>query len=73
MGPAYFCSLGDDCAKLMEEDLFMKLSRVALALAYASSPPEPDNAKQIFESAIQALNSGDYPAAEAGFNKVLEA
>ncbi len=31
-----------------------------------------DTAKQIFESATQALNSGDYPAAEAGFNKVLE-
>ena len=32
-----------------------------------------DTARQTFESAMQALNSGDYPAAEAGFNKVLAA
>ena len=31
-----------------------------------------DTAKQIFESATQALNAGDYPAAEAGFNQVLK-
>src|ERR1700685_629008 len=31
-----------------------------------------DTAKQTFESATQALNAGDYPAAEAGFNKVLK-
>src|ERR1700679_3079680 len=31
-----------------------------------------DTAKQTFESATQALNAGDYPAAEAGFNKVLQ-
>jgi hypothetical protein len=28
--------------------------------------------KQIFESAAQALNAGDYPAAETGFNQVLK-
>src|SRR6202453_4280402 len=32
----------------------------------------PDTARQTFEAATQALNSGDYPAAEAGFKKVLE-
>src|SRR3984957_11997084 len=32
-----------------------------------------DTPRQTFESAMRALNSGDYPAAEAGFNKVLEA
>src|ERR1700679_4114167 len=31
-----------------------------------------DTAKQTFESATQALNAGDYPAAEAGFNQVLK-
>src|ERR1700759_5655514 len=30
-----------------------------------------DTPRQTFDSAMQALNSGDYPAAEAGFNKVL--
>src|ERR1700721_2686442 len=47
----------------------MKLLTSALAFAMLFSP---DTAKQTFESASQALNSGDYPAAEAGFNKVLE-
>ena len=48
----------------------MKLiaSAIAITLLFA-----PDTARQTFESAMQALNSGDYPAAEAGFNKVLEA
>jgi Flp pilus assembly protein TadD len=32
----------------------------------------PDMAKQTFEAATQALNAGDYSAAEAGFHKVLE-
>src|ERR1700691_5308866 len=31
-----------------------------------------ETAKQTFESATQALNAGDYPAAEAGFNQVLK-
>jgi tetratricopeptide (TPR) repeat protein len=31
-----------------------------------------NTARQTFESATQALNAGDYPAAEAGFNKVLK-
>lgn len=47
----------------------MKLLASALVIALLFSP---DTARQTFESAMQALNSGDYPAAEAGFNKVLE-
>src|ERR1700759_3443691 len=31
-----------------------------------------DTPRQTFDSAMQALNSGDYPAAEAGFNQVLK-
>ena len=31
-----------------------------------------DTAKRTFESAMQALNAGEYPRAEAGFRKVLE-
>src|ERR1700693_1953221 len=47
----------------------MKLFASALAILLLFSP---DTAMQTFESAMQAWNSGDYPAAEAGFNKVLE-
>src|SRR3984885_9408384 len=55
----------------------MKLLVSALAIALLSSPValvglSADTAKQTFESATQALNAGDYPAAEAGFNKVLK-
>src|SRR5271168_3116265 len=55
----------------------MKLLALALAIVLVCSPVAvsgegPDTARQTFESATQALNSGDYPAAEAGFNKVLE-
>ena len=46
----------------------MKLLSSALALALFLSPDTP---RQTFDSAMQALNSGDYPAAETGFNKVL--
>src|ERR1700677_5045171 len=49
----------------------MKLLVSALAIAFLFSPVA-DTAKQTFESATQSLNAGDYPAAEAGFNKVLE-
>src|ERR1700761_6660278 len=47
----------------------MKLLASALALALLLSP---DTARQTFESAMKALNAGDYPAAEAGLKKVLE-
>src|SRR6202000_1165959 len=46
----------------------MKLLTSALVLALFFSAETP---RQTFDSAMQALNSGDYPAAEAGFNKVL--
>ena len=47
----------------------MNLLASALAIVLLFSA---DTARQTFEAATQALNSGDYPAAEAGFNKVLE-
>jgi Tfp pilus assembly protein PilF len=50
-------------------------SAIAIALLLSTSPGfgiGADTAKQTFEAATQALNSGDYPAAEAGFRKVLE-
>ena len=55
----------------------MKLLVSAFAIALLFSPValvglSSDTAKQTFESATQALNAGDYPAAEAGFNKVLK-
>jgi tetratricopeptide (TPR) repeat protein len=46
----------------------MKLLAFVTAIALLLSA---DSARQTFESAMQALNSGDYPSAEAGFNKVL--
>src|ERR1700733_14057828 len=49
----------------------MKLLVSALAIAVLFSPVA-DTAKQTFESATQALNAEDYPAAEAGFNQVLK-
>src|SRR5215470_392981 len=42
----------------------------ALLLSAASLT---DTTQQIFERASQALKAGDYPAAEAGFRRVLEA
>src|SRR5258708_29258355 len=53
----------------------MKRLAAAVAIVLLSTPPTglaaPDTARQTFESAMQALNAGDYPAAEAGFNKIL--
>ena len=54
----------------------MKLFVSAFAIALFFAPValmglSSDTAKQTFESATQALHAGDYPAAEAGFNKVL--
>src|SRR5260370_39031942 len=48
----------------------MKLiaSAIAIALLLVSDPT-----RQTFESATEALNAGEYPAAEAGFNKILAA
>jgi len=48
----------------------MKLiaSAIAITLLLVS-----DTTRQTFESAMQALNAGEYPAAEAGFNKILAA
>src|ERR1700761_4466116 len=48
----------------------MKLLASAIAIALLFAPETP---RQTFESAMQALNAGDYPAAEAGFNKILDA
>src|ERR1700693_3214340 len=56
------------------------MKRLAAALAIflistslAAFGVAPDTARQTFESAMQALTAGDYPAAEAGFNKILAA
>src|ERR1700733_11066496 len=46
---------------------------VLLSTALIAFGAVPDTARQTFESAMQALNAGDYPAAEAGFNKILAA
>src|SRR6202051_5290442 len=45
--------------------------RVLFSNSLAGFGAAPDTARQTFESAMQALNAGDYPAAEAGFNKIL--
>ncbi len=51
----------------------MKLSALVLAITLLVSPLYgADSAKQIFDAAMQSLQSGDYTQAEAGFRKVLE-
>src|ERR1700757_4771584 len=56
----------------------MKPLASAVAIVLLSAPltvsgVATDTARQTFEAAMQALNAGDYSAAEAGFTKILAA
>jgi Tfp pilus assembly protein PilF len=51
------------------------LSAISIALFFSSISAlgeDADSARRTFESAMQALNAGDYPVAEAGFNNILK-
>src|ERR1700758_1371563 len=55
----------------MKRQAALAIVLISVSLAGLAAPP--DTARQTFESAMQALNAGDYSAAEAGFIKILAA